>query len=219
MWCIRGELSEEYIEKMEDVLDTYEIPYNPKEPVICFDEKSVQLKDEVRESIPAKPGRVEKIDSEYKRCGTSNIFFVVEPKVGRHFSYVTPYRKGSDFAKVINRIAGCYPKAKKIHIVMDNLNTHKEKYLLQFYGEEIGHKIWSRFEIHYTPKHGSWLNQAEIQIGMFSAMCLGKRKISNIKTLRTETNSWKNYVNKKKIKIQWKFTTADARKKLKYGNP
>ncbi|KAF0139843.1 MAG: transposase, partial [Ignavibacteria bacterium] len=165
MWCI-PKLDKEYIDRMEDVLDLYEKPYNPKEPVVCLDEKSIQLLKSAREDVAAKKdGQITKRDSEYIRCGTANAFCGIEPKAGKHFTIVTRRRKRPDFAKVLNKISKRYPKAKTINLVMDNLNTHNEKSLVTYYGKKEGHEIWRRFTIHYTPKHGSWLNQAEIEIG------------------------------------------------------
>lgn len=215
MWCI-PELTPEFIERMEDVLNLYEKKYNSKEPVLCLDEKPVQLVKDARESIPGKPGSVKKRDYEYIRAGTANVFCTVEPKGGRHFTYVTKNRKGKEFAKVLNRIACIYSDVEKIHLVMDNLRTHSLKSLTDFYGQEKGNEIWNRFEIHFTPKHASWLDQAEIEIGIYSRQCLGKNRISDIDELRKITTAWNKEVNKKKLKINWKFTTKDARKKLNY---
>lgn len=215
MWCI-PELTSEFIERMEDVLDLYEKQYSPKEPVVCLDEKPVQLLKDAKETTPEKPGSIRKRDYEYVRAGTANVFCIVEPKGGRHFTYVTKNRKGKEFAKIINRIANHYASADKIHLVMDNLNTHCLKSLTDFYGDEKGTAIWNRFEIHFTPKHASWLDQAEIEIGIYSRQCLGKSRIGNIDELRRKTKTWNKMVNKKKLKINWKFTTKEARKKFKY---
>ena len=215
MWCI-AELSPEFIERMEDVLDLYAKPYNPKETVVCLDEKPVQLVKDARESISGKPGKIKKRDYEYIRAGTANVFCAVEPKGGRHFTYVTKNRKGKEFAKILRRIASHYSHADKVHLVMDNLNTHSQKSLTDFYGEEKGNEIWERFDIHFTPKHASWLDQAEIEIGIYSRQCLGKSRIGHIDELRKKTNSWNKEVNKKKLKINWQFTTTKAREKFKY---
>jgi len=216
MWCI-PEITLEYIVRMEDVLDIYAEKYNPDEPVICFDEKSVQLLKDCREPIPlSKSGSIRKVDSEYIRCGTANIFAAVEPKGGKHFTYVTKNRKGAAFAKVINRLANVYSHTKTIHLVMDNLNTHREKSLIDFYGEEKGKAIWNRFTIHHTPKHGSWLNQAELELSIISRQCLGKSRIDDIDSLSKKIRAWNKIVNREKLKIKWKFTTKDARTKFKY---
>ena len=215
MWCV-GELDERYIAKMEDVLKVYERPYNPAEPVVCLDEKSIALHAEVRPSSAAKPGTEARYDSEYERCGTANVFCAVEPKTGRHFTYVTPNRTGAEFAKVISKLAQQYPEAKTIHLVLDNLNIHCRKPLIDLLGEKVGGKVWGRFTVHYTPVHGSWLNQAEIEIGLYSRQCLGKRRIPDLKTLRHETLQWNRRVNRNRTKINWSFTRKAARIKFGY---
>jgi hypothetical protein len=160
---------------MEEVLATYEKPWTAAEPVVGIDEKPVQLLADVRDPIPArKPGQIAKYDHEYERCGTANIFCAVEPKAGRHFTKVTPTRSGAEFAKMLKKVAGAYPRAKTIHLIMDNLSTHKRKMLTDHYGEQVGGDLWDRFTPHYTPKHGSWLNQAEIEISVLAGQCLGK---------------------------------------------
>jgi hypothetical protein len=188
MWCV-AELNEEYVEKMEDVLAAYERPYDPQEPVVCLDEKPVTLHAEVRPASPARPGREARRDSEYERCGTANVFCAVEPKAGRHFTFPTPDRSGFEFARVVFELALQYPQARTIHLVMDNLNIHRLKPLTDLLGAEIGSEVWDRFTVHYSPTHGSWLNQAEIEIGMFSRQCLGKRRIPDLNTLRRETRA------------------------------
>ncbi|HMD12992.1 MAG TPA: IS630 family transposase [Bacteroidota bacterium] len=215
MWCV-AELNDEYIERMENILDLYEKPYDSEEPVICIDEKSVQLREDIYRPIPAKPGKVKKVDAEYKRRGTVNIFAAIEPKCGRHGTYVTENRKSKEFAKVVSRIAIAYQDARTIHLVCDNLNTHNRKSLIDFYGIEKGSEIWSRFTVHYTPKHGSWLNQAEIELSMVSNQCLGKNRISDINILRMKVNQWNRDVNKKRVKISWTFTADKAKKTFKY---
>ena len=215
MWCI-PEITPEFVERMEDVLDLYIKPYNLREPVICLDEKPVQLVKDSRGPIPGKAGSIKKRDYEYIRSGTANIFCIVEPKGGRHFTYVTKNRKGKEFAKVLNRVSKHYSDVDKIHLVMDNLNTHCLKSLTDFYGIKMGNKIWNKFETHYTPKHASWLDQAEIEISIFSRQCLGKSRVGDIDELRKKTNAWNKKVNRRKLKINWKFTTKEARKKFKY---
>src|SRR5262252_1117168 len=172
MWCV-AELNDEYIAKMEDVLETYEKPYDPAEPVVCLDEKSVTLHADVRPASPAVPGREARRDNEYERCGTANVFCAVEPKAGRHFTFPTPTRSGFEFAQVVAELALQYPEAETIHLVMDNLSSHTRKSLTDLYEAELGSQIWERFTVHYTPTHGSWLNQAEIEISLFSKQCLG----------------------------------------------
>jgi hypothetical protein len=218
MWCV-AELNPDYIEKMEDVLAVYEKPYDPAEPVVCLDEKPVSLHADVRAPIPAKPGAVAKRDNEYKRCGTANVFGVVEPKAGRHFTTATPDRSAFQFAQVVYRLALQYPEAETIHLVMDNLNTHCRKSLTDLYGAEIGGEIWERFTIHYTPKHGSWLDQAEIELSLFSRQCLGTRRIADLRTLQQETKAWTREANRRRTTINWRFTRRSARKTFHYRKP
>jgi len=215
MWCV-GEITPEYRERMEDVLATYERPYRPSEPVLCLDERPVQLLDEKREPRPMRPGKIARRDSEYVRCGTANIFCAVESKAGRHFTRVTKDRKGPRFASMLSSLAAKYPKAKKIHLVMDNLNTHIEKPLIERYGHKEGGRIWRRFIVHYTPKHGSWMNQAEIEISLLSRQCLGKRRIANITKLRSEVSAWNRRVNRSRTTIDWRFDRKKARKTFGY---
>jgi hypothetical protein len=216
MWCI-GKLNEEYIKKMEDVLDVYARPYDEKKPVICVDEKPVALIGDTRDRIlPKDPGDILKKDYEYKRNGSVNVFCGVEPKAGVYINRVTEHRCGEDFAKFLKAISLNYDHADKIVLVMDNLSTHKKKSLTDFYGEEEGLRLWEKFEVHYTPKHGSWLNQAEIAIGMYSRQCLGDGRIGTFENLKFQTSAWNKRANKKKIKINWRFTKSKARKSLFY---
>ena len=215
MWCV-PELNEAYINNMEDVLSVYERPYDPAQPVVCLDEKPVSLHADSRPGSPAKPGREARRDSEYVRRGTANVFLAVEPKAGRHFCFPTPDRSAVQFAKCVMEVAIAYPEAQTIHLVMDNLNIHRRKSLTDTVGEEMGGEIWGRFTIHHTPKHGSWLNQAEIQIGIFSRQCLGKRRIPDLKTLRKECRAWNRRINRCQTKINWNFDRKSARKIFKY---
>ena len=215
MWCA-AELNEDYIAKMEDVLETYEQTYDPKQPVVCLDEKPVTLHADVRPSSPAEPGREARRDSEYERCGTANVFCAVEPKAGRHFTFPTPDRSAFEFAQVVFHLAIQYPEAATIHLVMDNLNIHRRKSLTDLYGAEVGGEIWDRFTVHYTPTHGSWLNQAEIEIGIFSRQCLGTRRIPDLKVLRREALAWNRRMNRARTKINWTFDRKAARRKFGY---
>src|SRR2546427_7902022 len=174
MWVV-ADLDDDYIAKMEDVLATYEKPYDPEQPVVCVDEKPVTLHADVRPASPAVPGREARRDNEYERCGTANVFCAVEPKAGRHFTFATPDRSGFEFAQVAATLALAYPEAKTIHQVMfmDNLNIHSRQSLTDVFGVEMAAEVWNRFTVHYTPTHGSWLHQAEIAIGIFSRQCLG----------------------------------------------
>lgn len=216
MWCI-GRLDKEYVERMEDVLDVYERAYDEQRPVVCVDEKPVALISDTRERIPAEgPGDILKKDYEYKRGGSMNVFCAVEPKRGRYINTVTEQRCGSDFAEFMKSIEGSYKNAEKIVLVMDNLSTHRENHLTERYGDEAGRRLWERFEVHYTPKHGSWLNQGEIAIGMYSRQCLGDGRIGTRENLIEQTRAWNRRTNQKKTMIQWRFNKSKARKSLGY---
>ncbi|MDE3198372.1 MAG: IS630 family transposase [Acidobacteriota bacterium] len=215
MWCV-PELNDEYIAKMEDVLETYERPYDPQEPVVCLDEKPVTLHAEVRQPSAAEPGREARRDSEYVRRGTANVFCAVEPKTGRHFTWPTPDRSGFEFAKVAFDLALHYAEADTIHLIVDNLNIHRRKSLTDLLGDEFGTEVWNRFTVHYTPSHGSWLNQAEIEIGLFSRQCLGTRRIPDLKTLRLEAKAWNKDVNRRRVRINWRFDRRSARRCFGY---
>jgi len=201
---------------MEDVLAVYEKPYNAAEPVVCLDEKPVSLHADVRPPIPAKPGRPARRDNEYERRGTANVFGAVEPLTGRHFTTATPNRSAAEFACMVEHIVEQYPSAQTVHLVMDNLNIHFRKSLVGQFGEQKGKDIWDRLTVHYTPLHGSWLNQAEIELSMFSRQCLGKRRIADLGMLKRETKAWKRQRNRQQTKINWKFTRKKARKLFKY---
>ena len=170
MWCV-AQLDEEYITRMEDVLAVYEKPLSELEPVVCIDEKPVVLHREVRPPVAMRPGRVARRDGEYQRCGTANVFCGVQPKAGRHFTKVTHDRSSPEFADYLLNIAAAYPEADTIHLVMDNLSSHTCKAVVQRFGAKEGEWLWKRFTVHYTPKHGSWLNQAEIAISLYSRQC------------------------------------------------
>src|ERR1035438_7898828 len=189
---------------------------NRKEPVVCLDEKPVTLHADVRSSQPAKPGREARRDNEYKRCGTANVFCAVEPKAAKHFTFPTARRTAGQFAQAVRTVAEHYWEAQTIHLVMDNLNIHGRKSLTDFYGEQPGSALWDRFTVHYTPKHGSWLNQAEIEIGLFSRQCLGQRRIPDLPTLRSESRAWNRRINRVGVTINWKFDRKAARKKFGY---
>ena len=215
MWCV-AELDEAYIRKLEDVLELYEKPLDSAEPVVCVDEKAVSLHADVRPPQPATPGQVAKRDSEYQRCGTANVFCAVEPKAGRHYTRATPDRSAREFSQFLAELAFNYPKAKTIHLVLDNLNTHCRKSVVQYFGALAGNHLWDRFSVHYTPKHGSWLNQAEIEISLFSRQCLATRRIPTLAQLRAETGAWNHQINEAQTKINWQFTRKDARRSLRY---
>jgi hypothetical protein len=217
MWVV-ADLDEDYITKMEDVLEVYERPYDQREPVVCLDEKPITLHADVRPASPAAPGREARRDNEYKRCGTANVFCAVEPKAGRHFTFPTPDRSGFEFARVTVNLALAYPEARTIHLIMDNLNIHRRKALANVFGAEMASQVWERFTVHYTPTHGSWLNQAEIEIGMFSRQCLGKRRIPSLKALKAEARAWNRRANRDRVKIAWQFDRNAARRKFGYNS-
>jgi transposase len=215
MWCV-AELDEEYVRRMEDILAVYEKPLSEREPVVCIDEKPVVLHADLRPPIPMRPGRMLRRDSEYERRGTANTFCGVEPKAGRHFTKATPDRSSPQFADYLLEIAQHYPGADTIHLVMDNLSSHTRKALVERFGEQAGDWLWERFTVHYTPTHGSWLNQAEIEISLFSRQCLGRRRIPSVACLRREARAWSRRMNCGRVTINWRFTRRKARQKFGY---
>jgi len=211
-----ADLNEEYIARMEDVLKIYEKPLAERVPVVCVDEKPVVLHADVRPARPMRPGRILRRDSEYKRCGTANVFCGVEPKAGRHFTKVTPNRSSPEYADYLLEIAASYPEADTIHRVMDNLSSHRRQAIVKRFGEKIGGWLWDRFTVHYTPKHGSWLDQAEIEISLFSRQCLGQRRIPSLRDLRREAKAWNRKMNRDRVTIDWGSTRTKARQKFSY---
>jgi transposase len=215
MWCV-AELDEEYIRRMEDILAVYEKPLNEREPVVCVDEKPVMLHQEIRPPQAMRPGQVARRDGEYRRCGTANVFCGVQPKVGRYFPKVTADRSSPEFADYRLEVAVRYPEADTIHLVLDNLRSHTRKAVVERFGQKAGGWLWDRFTVHYTPKHGSWLNQAEIAISLFSRHCLGRRRIADQTSLRKETRAWSRRMNCHPVPIQWAFTRKRARNTFDY---
>ena len=203
----------DFVCAMEDVLEVYQRPYDPRRPLVCFDEQSKQLIREIRQPVPAAPGRPERIDYEYERNGTANLFMVFEPLAGRRRVKVTDRRTAIDFAEVIRETVDSHPTAEMIVLVMDNLNTHKIASLYEAFSPEEARRLINRLEIHYTPKHGSWLNIAEIELSALSGQCLGRR-IPDLGTMRREISAWQRHRNTRGAPIHWRFTTADARIKL-----
>jgi len=215
MWCV-AELDEDYIRRMEDILAVYEKPLSEQEPVVCIDEKPVVLHADLRPPRAMRPGHGLRRDSEYKRCGTANTFCGVQPKAGRHFTKATADRSSPEFADYLLEIAEHYPEADTIHLVMDNLSSHTRKAVMERFGEQAGDWLWSRFTVHYTPTHGSWLNQAEIEISLFSRQCLGRRRIPSLGHLRRESQAWNRRMNRDRVTIDWRFTRRKARIKFGY---
>ena len=199
---------------MEDVLDVYELPYDKKRPVVCMDEKPYQLLGEAREPLPMIQGSDRKTDSEYVRNGTVSIFAFIEPLGGTHHVSVIEHRTVLDWAEEIRYLTDVmYPDAEKIVLVMDNLNTHKPSSLYKRYPAEEARRILKRLEIHYTPKHGSWLDIAEIELHIMTRQCLSRR-IAEIGVLRSELSAWETERNTLAAKVNWHFRTSDARIKL-----
>jgi len=200
---------------MEEVLSIYTQPYNAERPVVCLDESSKQLIGEVREPIPIEPGQPERFDTEYKRNGVANLFIAFEPLAGQRLVEVTEHRKKEDFAHFVKELADKhYPTAKTLVLVMDNLNTHNKSSLYEAFEPEEAKRLADKLEIHYTPKHGSWLNMAEIEFSHLSRQCLDRR-IESKEILKQEVTAWMTTRNKKKASMQWRFTVEDARIKLK----
>jgi len=199
---------------MENVLDVYRRPYDAAHPVVCMDETPRQLIRQTRDSVPAAPGRPAREDYEYERCGVCNVFMANEPLAGRRITKVTERKTRVDWAHFLQDIAGSYPDAQRITLVMDNLNTHSAASLYEAFEPEQAKALWDRFEFVYTPKHGSWLNMAEIELNVMVGQCLNRR-IDSIDTVRTEVAAWQIRRDNLKAKIDWQFTTADARIKLR----
>jgi hypothetical protein len=201
---------------MEDVLEVYSRPYDPTKPVICMDEKPYQLLGEVREPIPAGPGAMEKVDSEYKREGTCSIFIFTEPLAGWRYAEALEHRTKIDWAHRVKWVLdNQYPYAEKVILVMDNLNTHVISSFYEAFPPEEASRLAQRLEIHYTPKHGSWLDIAEIELSALATQCLGTRRIPDIESLNKELSAWETRRNADQKSVDWHFTTDDARTKLK----
>ena len=210
MWCI-PKLTDEFKERMENLIELYLKQLNPTEPVICLDEKSKQLLEDSRMGKGVMPGKIAIRDYEYVRKGTANIFAAIEAKAGKRLMAVTKRRTKRDYAKFLKKLIAKYPHADVIHLVQDNLNTHSEKSLVAAFGQEKAHQMMRQLKFHFTPKHASWLNMAEIEIGILSRQCL-RRRISGIKELQREVSAWEKRSNKVKRTITWKFTTEKAQK-------
>jgi len=209
----------EFVYHMEDVLEVYTQPYDPKRPLVCMDETSKQLLSDVREPLPAKPGLPERIDYEYKREGVANLFMFFEPLVGKRQVKVTDRRTRIDWAEAMRELSDIYyPEAEKIVVVMDNLNTHQPSSFYEAFEPEEARRLCNRFEFHNTPKHGSWLNVAEIEFSVLSRQCLDRR-MPDKDFLTSEVKAWEDDRNAQVVKVLWRFTTADARIKLKHLYP
>jgi len=198
---------------MEMVLDVYKRPFDPRYPVVCMDESPKQLIAETKVPIPASPGQPARHDYEYRRCGVCNIFMSCEPLAGKRMVKTTERRTRRDWACFLEEIADQYKEAEKITLVMDNLNTHTPGSFYETFQPDKAKALWDRFEFVYTPKHGSWLNMAEIELNVLTGQCLNRR-IDNIAVVRKEVRAWQEYRNNKNAKVNWQFTTKNARIKL-----
>jgi transposase len=218
MWCI-PQVDAEYVARMEDVLDLYNETPDPERPVVCFDESPTQLIGEVRAPIPAKPGHLARFDCEYRRNGTANLFVFLDAHRPWRQVKVTDRRAAGDFAECMRELSDLhYPKAKKIRVVLDNLSTHSASALYQTFPAPEARRILRRIEFHYTPKHASWLNMVEIEIGVLRSQCLDRR-IDTPQALQTEIAAWQHQRNKSAAKIKWMFTPEKARTKMARAYP
>lgn len=214
-WVIPPQANAEFVCAMEDVLEVYKRPHDPACPVVCLDETSKQLIGETRTPIPAAPGRPERVDYEYERHGTANLFMLFEPLAGWRSVKVTERRTAVDFAEALRDLSDVhYPDARKIVLVLDNLNTHKLASLYEAFAPATARRLAERFELHYTPKHGSWLDMAETELSVLARQCLNRR-IDDADDLRREVRAWETRRNEAESTVDWRFTTKDARIKLK----
>jgi hypothetical protein len=215
MWCVPA-LNDEFIERMEDVLRLLARPFDWKEPVVALDERPVQLHAPERAGLAMRPGKPSRVDYEYVRRGTANVFCAVEPLTGVRLTRATRNRTGAAYARMLARIAKHYAHAQTIHLIQDNLNTHAQKSLVATFGKRIGRALWRRFTVHYTPKHGSWLNPAEIEASLVARECLGTRRLGDLATLRREVTAWRRRASHQRRSINWKFRVHDARRVFRY---
>lgn len=214
-WCIPPKSSADFVCAMEDILDVYQRTFELDEVLVCMDETSKQHIKETRMPLPPQPDKQAKFDYEYERAGVSNLFMLFAPLEGWRHTEVTDRHTKIDWAELIKDLVDKhYPEKRKIVLVMDNLNTHKLSSLYDAFEPEEARRISERLEIHYTPKHGSWLNMAEIEIGVMTRQCLNRR-IENQQVLKREISAWYEQRNKEQIRVNWRFTTKDARIKLK----
>ena len=212
---IPPEKNADFVAHMEDVLELYQQPYDPKYPVVNMDEKPLQLIKETRQPLPARPGKPLRYDYEYERVGTANVFMFTEPLTGWRIVDVSEQRTGVDWAhQGQHRLDDHYSQAAKVRLICDNLNTHKVASLYEAFEPAEARRLARRLELHYTPKHGSWLNIAEIELSVLSKQCLDRR-IADLEILRQETQAWEHERNAKQTGVDWQFTTEDARIRLK----
>ena len=214
MWCIPPKQSAEFVYHMEDVLEVYRRPYDPKRPVICIDETFKQLIGDTRTPLPPRPGMVERYDHEYVRNGVVSLFLACEPLAGWRHIAVTEHRRRGDWASFIRSLLdGRYAPAERVVLVMDQLNTHALASLYEAFPPEEAKRLAERIELHHTPKHGSWLNMAEIELSVLGRQCLARR-IAQQDTLRRKVEQWEGQRNATTAKVVWQFTTKQARSKL-----
>jgi hypothetical protein len=214
-WVIPPQANAEFVCAMEDVLEVYTRPYDPARPVVCLDEISKQLVAETRTPLPAEPGQPERVDYEYERCGTANLFLTCEPLAGHRQVTVTERRTAVDFAQEVHDLLEVhYPHAERVILVVDNLNTHKPAALYQAFEPAVARRLIERLEIHHTPKQGSGLNRAEIELSVLSRQCLDRR-LPDADTLTREVAAWEQARNANPHPVDWRFTTPEARIKLK----
>jgi hypothetical protein len=214
-WVIPARSGAAFVCAMEDVLSVYKRPFNPCEPMVCMDETSKQLTRETRQPIPVAPGRPARYDYEYERNGVANLFLFFETLAGKRYVAVTDRRTKLDWALQIKELLDVrYPTARRVLLVMDNLNTHSGASLYEAFPPEEARRLLDRLEIHYTPKHGSWLNMAEIELGVLTRQCLARR-LPDKATLAKEVGAWQRRRNAAEAKVDWRFTTSNARIKLK----
>jgi hypothetical protein len=205
----------EFVAAMEDVLEVYSRPYDAQRPQVCLDEASKQLVADITPPLPAQPGQPAREDYEYERRGTANLFMLFEPLTGWRRVKVTDRRTCEDFAQVLKELSDVhYPTAERIVLVMDNLNTHKLSVLYQVFSPEEARRLWERFEVHHTPKHASWLNVAECELSVLGRQCLDRR-IESQPLLVREVDAWQDRRNAEEVRVDWRFTTKNARIKLK----
>jgi hypothetical protein len=219
VWCIAPEANAEFVAAMEDVLEVYQRPPDPRRPLVCMDEASKQLVKETRLGHPAQPGQAARYDAEYERAGVRNLFLATAPLLGWRCVEVTAHRTRSDWAAFMRTLADTvFPTAERIVVMEDNLNTHGPASFYEAYPPAEARRLTERFEFHYTPKHGSWLNMAEIELSVLARQCLDRR-IPDVVTLETEVAAWVTQRNAAGATIDWQFTTTDARIKLKHLYP
>ena len=218
-WCIPPKANAAFVAQMEDVLDVYTRLLDPKHPQVCFDESSKQQVKEVRTPLPGAPGQPARYDTEYERNGVSNLFMFFCPLLNWRHVKVTDHRTATDWAHCMRDLVDVhFPDAERITVVQDNLNTHTPAALYVAFPPEEAKRIWDKLEFHYTPKHGSWLNMAEIELSVLSRQCL-ERRIPDQATLIREVAAWEAERNAMRATVHWRFTTADARIKLKHLYP